>query len=111
MTQSIRALVAALTLTVALSALAAAETWVIDPPHTVSGFTVRHMMITNVNGAFEMTTDLPAAERPRGDDNGRVVARTERSRSTSSVMTVLICPKMSRLRHVSQPVQTRLSTR
>jgi len=54
MKQSVRALVVALTL--ALPALAAAETWVIDPPHTVSGFIVRHMMITNVNGAFELTT-------------------------------------------------------
>jgi polyisoprenoid-binding protein YceI len=33
----------------------AAETWTIDSAHTVSGFTVRHMMITNVNGAFEST--------------------------------------------------------
>jgi polyisoprenoid-binding protein YceI len=49
----VRLLVAILTL--ALPALAAAETWVIDPAHTVSGFTVRHMMITNVTGAFEVT--------------------------------------------------------
>jgi polyisoprenoid-binding protein YceI len=34
---------------------AAAEVWVIDPAHTVSGFTVRHMMITNVTGVFETT--------------------------------------------------------
>lgn len=34
---------------------AIAETWVIDPEHTVSGFTVRHMMIANVTGVFEMT--------------------------------------------------------
>jgi polyisoprenoid-binding protein YceI len=34
---------------------AAAEIWVIDPAHTVSGFTVRHMMITNVTGVFETT--------------------------------------------------------
>jgi polyisoprenoid-binding protein YceI len=32
-----------------------AETWVIDPAHTVSGFTVKHMMITNVTGVFEVT--------------------------------------------------------
>jgi polyisoprenoid-binding protein YceI len=36
-------------------AMVAAETWVIDPAHTVSGFTVRHMMITNVTGVFEVT--------------------------------------------------------
>ena len=53
MTQSLRMLVAALTLI--LPALTAAETWVLDIPHTVSGFTVRHMMITNVTGAFEVT--------------------------------------------------------
>jgi polyisoprenoid-binding protein YceI len=34
---------------------AAAETWAIDSAHTVSGFTVRHMMITNVTGVFEST--------------------------------------------------------
>jgi len=34
---------------------AVAETWIIDPAHTVSGFTVRHMMITNVTGVFETT--------------------------------------------------------
>ena len=34
---------------------AAAEIWVIDPEHTVSGFTVRHMMIANVTGVFEVT--------------------------------------------------------
>lgn len=55
MKQSLRTLVAALTLTLTLPALTAAETWVIDVPHTVSGFTVRHMMITNVTGVFEMT--------------------------------------------------------
>jgi polyisoprenoid-binding protein YceI len=49
----VRLLVAILIL--ALPALAAAEIWVIDPAHTVSGFTVRHMMITNVTGAFEVT--------------------------------------------------------
>ena len=53
MKQSISALV--VTLTLAVPALAAAEAWVIDPPHTVSSFTVRHMMITNVNGAFDLT--------------------------------------------------------
>ena len=28
---------------------------VIDPAHTVSGFTVRHLMISNVTGVFEVT--------------------------------------------------------
>jgi polyisoprenoid-binding protein YceI len=55
MRQLTRLLVAALTLVLALPVLATAETWVIDPAHTVSGFTVRHMMITNVTGVFEAT--------------------------------------------------------
>ena len=38
-----------------LPGIGRAETWVIDPAHTVSGFTVRHMMITNVTGVFEVT--------------------------------------------------------
>lgn len=52
----VRMLGVALTLALALPTLAAAETWVIDPAHTVSGFAVRHMMVTNVTGAFEVTT-------------------------------------------------------
>jgi polyisoprenoid-binding protein YceI len=49
-------LVAAFVAAIAAPAvMATAETWVIDPAHTVSGFTVRHMMITNVTGVFEVT--------------------------------------------------------
>jgi polyisoprenoid-binding protein YceI len=55
MRQPIRMLLAFLTLVFVLPAIAAADTWVIDPAHTVSGFTVRHMMITNVTGVFELT--------------------------------------------------------
>lgn len=55
MTRRVRMLAATLTLALTLPALAAAETWVIDTPHTQAGFTVRHMMITNVTGAFEVT--------------------------------------------------------
>lgn len=50
-----RMLVATLSLVLAVPALGAADTWVIDPAHTVSGFTVRHMMVTNVTGVFEAT--------------------------------------------------------
>ena len=50
-----RVFVTLLTLVLALPAWAAAETWTIDPAHTVAGFTVRHMMITNVTGVFEAT--------------------------------------------------------
>ena len=52
MRQLTRMLAAVLTLVLTLPALAAAETWVIDPAHTVSGFTVRHLMISNVTGVF-----------------------------------------------------------
>ena len=55
MSRPIRMLVAALALALALPIPARAETWVLDPAHTVSGFTVRHMMITNVTGVFEST--------------------------------------------------------
>jgi len=41
---------AVLALSLVLPVSVGAETWVIDPAHTVSGFTVKHMMITNVTG-------------------------------------------------------------
>jgi polyisoprenoid-binding protein YceI len=41
---------AVLTLSLVLPVSGGAQTWVIDPAHTVSGFTVKHMMITNVTG-------------------------------------------------------------
>ena len=43
------------------ASLAAAETYVIDPAHTVVGFSVKHMMVTNTRGVF-------------GDVKGTVVA-------------------------------------
>jgi polyisoprenoid-binding protein YceI len=51
----LRCAVGALALTLVLPVAARAETWVIDPAHTVSGFTVKHMMIANVTGVFEVT--------------------------------------------------------
>ncbi|ACG75098.1 YceI family protein [Anaeromyxobacter sp. K] len=35
---------------------AQAETWTIDPAHTLSSFTVRHLVISNVRGEFGKTT-------------------------------------------------------
>ena len=55
MRQPIRMLVVSLALVLVLPAWVTADTWNIDPAHTVSGFTVRHMMITNVTGVFEAT--------------------------------------------------------
>ena len=43
--------VAALAL-LAFPALSTAETWSIDPDHSSIGFTVRHMMVSNVKGTF-----------------------------------------------------------
>jgi polyisoprenoid-binding protein YceI len=51
----LRSAVGVLALALVLPVSARAETWVIDPAHTVSGFTVRHMMIANVTGVFELT--------------------------------------------------------
>jgi polyisoprenoid-binding protein YceI len=53
MKQLVRVLVVILALAVASQA--SAEIWTIDTAHTVSSFTVRHMMISNVTGAFEVT--------------------------------------------------------
>ncbi len=39
-----------------LAALAETTTWTIDPAHTQSMFTVRHMVITSVKGQFDKTT-------------------------------------------------------
>ena len=50
-----RTFVLTLMLALALPALALAQTWNIDPAHTVAGFTVRHLMISNVTGVFEAT--------------------------------------------------------
>ena len=46
---------AVLALSLVLPVSVGAEMWVIDPAHTVSGFTVRHLMISNVTGVFEVT--------------------------------------------------------
>jgi polyisoprenoid-binding protein YceI len=54
-TRPLRMLATLLAVTLALPAMASAETWTIDQAHTLSGFTVRHLMVTNVRGAFEVT--------------------------------------------------------
>ena len=38
--------------TLALAVPASAQTWTIDPSHSSANFTVRHMMVSNVNGTF-----------------------------------------------------------
>ncbi|MBZ4422133.1 YceI family protein [Myxococcus sp. RHSTA-1-4] len=44
----------AVALMIALPSLAFASTWDIDPAHSSAGFTVRHMMVSNVNGSFNV---------------------------------------------------------
>lgn len=47
----------ALAATLAAAALpASAQTWTVDPAHSTVGFSVRHMMISNVKGAFDRFT-------------------------------------------------------
>jgi polyisoprenoid-binding protein YceI len=46
---------------------AVAQTWLIDPAHTLSGFTVRHLMVTNVRGSFDTTRG--SIEYAPGDPN------------------------------------------
>ncbi len=41
-----------------LPALAAASTWNLDPAHTNSTFTVRHLVISNVRGEFRKTSGV-----------------------------------------------------
>jgi polyisoprenoid-binding protein YceI len=64
-TRPLRGLSALLAVLLALPGAAVAETWTIDPAHTVSSFSVRHLMVTNVRGAFEITRG--AVEYTPGD--------------------------------------------
>ncbi len=52
-----RRLAVALSLTLApLASWAAPTTWAIDPSHTQSMFSVRHLVVSNVRGQFDKTT-------------------------------------------------------
>jgi polyisoprenoid-binding protein YceI len=55
MRQPTRMFVFILILALTVPAWATADAWNIDPAHTVAGFTVRHLMISNVTGVFEAT--------------------------------------------------------
>lgn len=48
----------AVALVVALPSLAFASTWDVDPAHSSAGFTVRHMMVSNVNGSFNVKSGV-----------------------------------------------------
>jgi polyisoprenoid-binding protein YceI len=47
-----------LCLTLAFPALAFATTWNIDPDHSNAGFSVKHLMISNVKGSFDKQTGV-----------------------------------------------------
>jgi len=85
MRQPIRMLVVTLTLVLALPAWATADTWNIDPAHTVSGFTVRHMMIANVTGVFEATKGT--IEYTVGDPNSIKADITIETKSVNTRIT------------------------
>src|SRR5215471_6544942 len=85
MRQPIRMLVVSLTLVLVLPAWVTADTWNIDPAHTVSGFTVRHMMITNVTGVFEATKGT--VEYTIGDPNSIKADITIETKSVNTRVT------------------------
>ncbi len=85
MRQPTRLFVTFLTLILALPAWAVAETWTIDPAHTVAGFTVRHMMITNVTGVFEATKGT--IEYSAGDPSSIKVDVTIEAKSVNTRIT------------------------
>src|SRR5262249_61741523 len=72
-------------LALALPSLALAETWNIDPAHTVAGFTVRHLMITNVTGVFEATKGT--VEYTVGDPNSIKADITIETKSVNTRIT------------------------
>src|SRR5262245_61586649 len=86
MSQPRRMLAATLTiLALALPSPALAETWNIDPAHTVAGFTVRHLMITNVTGVFEATKGT--VEYNVGDPNSVKADITIETKSVNTRIT------------------------
>jgi len=85
MRQPVRLLAATMILALALPVWALAETWNIDPAHTVAGFTVRHMMITNVTGVFEATKGT--IEYTMGDPNSIKADVTIETKSVNTRIT------------------------
>ena len=49
---------AALALMLAIPASSLASTWEIDPSHSTIGFSIRHMMVSNVRGEFDILTEV-----------------------------------------------------
>ena len=72
----------ALVLVIAAPLAASADTWQIDPVHTTVGFTVRHMMISNVRGLFTKVAGTITAK-----DSDPASVKVEATIDTSSIDT------------------------
>ena len=72
----------ALVLVIAAPLAASADTWQIDPVHTTVGFTVRHMMISNVRGQFTKVAGTITAK-----DSDPASVKVEATIETSSIDT------------------------
>ena len=72
----------ALALMVAAPLAASADTWQIDPVHTTVGFSVRHMMISNVRGQFTKVAGTITAK-----DSDPASVKVEATIETSSIDT------------------------
>ena len=72
----------ALALMVAAPLAASADTWQIDPVHTTVGFTVRHMMISNVRGQFTKVAGTITAK-----DSDPASVKVEATIDSSSIDT------------------------
>ena len=64
------------------AALAQSSEWQIDPAHTTSGFTVRHMGISNVHGRFVKTTGSATI-----DDNDMTKSSVNATMDVNSIDT------------------------
>jgi len=72
----------ALVLVIAAPLAASADTWQIDPVHTTVGFSVRHMMISNVRGQFTKVAGTITAK-----DSDPASVKVEATIDTSSIDT------------------------
>ena len=72
----------ALVLVIAAPLAASADTWQIDPVHTTVGFSVRHMMISNVRGQFTKVAGTITAK-----DSDPASVKVEATIETSSIDT------------------------
>src|ERR1700687_146208 len=74
--------VVAIAFTLIAPVLAHADTWQIDPMHTSVEFTVRHMMISNVKGTFEKTSETVTV-----DGSDPTTAKIDATIDASSINT------------------------